>query len=297
MKLTIATAPCSWGVWYADGTPSGTPYPVFLDQAAASGYKALELGPSGYLPTDPGLLRHELESRGLTLCSGTSCHRLDQLQGFADLRPEIDALCRTLSQFGAKDLVAMDESDVGRFSEKKQTMPKELRMKYLGIVKELARFTQEAHGIRLVYHPHVKSLFEYEVEIEELMDVAGVDLCFDTGHHAYSNGGTESGDLSALNFLRKHSGRIPYLHFKNVDGAVRKKVIADNLDADQAFDINVMCDLEDGIIPFTQLKTILDEINFTGIAVIEQDMPRATTDEAFAAARRNLEYLRRISML
>ena len=24
-QITIATAPCSWGVWYADGTPSGTP--------------------------------------------------------------------------------------------------------------------------------------------------------------------------------------------------------------------------------------------------------------------------------
>jgi len=119
MKLTIATAPCSWGVWYADGTPSGTPYPLFLDQAAASGYKALELGPAGYLPTDPAILKNELDARGLSLCAGTSCHRLDQLGSFADLRPEIDALCKTLTPFGAKDLVAMDESDVGRFSEKK----------------------------------------------------------------------------------------------------------------------------------------------------------------------------------
>lgn len=48
-NVKIATAPCSWGVWYADGTPSGTPYKVFLDQAAEAGYKALELGPDGYL--------------------------------------------------------------------------------------------------------------------------------------------------------------------------------------------------------------------------------------------------------
>ena len=34
MHVTIATAPCSWGVWYQDGKPSGTPYETFLSQAA-----------------------------------------------------------------------------------------------------------------------------------------------------------------------------------------------------------------------------------------------------------------------
>ena len=56
LQVTIGTAPCSWGVWWPDGTPSGTPYNVFLDQAAEAGYKALELGPVGYLPTDIGQL-------------------------------------------------------------------------------------------------------------------------------------------------------------------------------------------------------------------------------------------------
>ena len=59
MAVKIATAPCSWGVWYADGTPSKTPYELFLDQAAQAGYKALELGPDGYLPTALERLRAE----------------------------------------------------------------------------------------------------------------------------------------------------------------------------------------------------------------------------------------------
>ena len=74
-KVKIATAPCSWGVWYADGTPSGTPWELFLDQAAEAGYQALELGPDGYLPTDEGRLREELERRGLSVCAGTACLR------------------------------------------------------------------------------------------------------------------------------------------------------------------------------------------------------------------------------
>lgn len=64
IQVTIGTAPCSWGVWWPDGTPSRTPYNVFLDQAAQAGYKTLELGPVGYLPTDVEQLRDELDSGG-----------------------------------------------------------------------------------------------------------------------------------------------------------------------------------------------------------------------------------------
>ena len=72
LQVTIGTAPCSWGVWWPDGTPSGTPYDIFLDQAAEAGYKALELGPVGYLPTDIGQLREELARRDLSICGGTA---------------------------------------------------------------------------------------------------------------------------------------------------------------------------------------------------------------------------------
>ena len=55
-----------------------------------------------------------------------------------------------------------------------------------------------------------------------------------------------------------------------------------------------MCDLEDGIIDFRELKTVLETINFEGIGVIEQDMPRATTEQAFTSAKRNLNFLKRL---
>ena len=68
-KLIIGTAPDSWGVWFADD-PQQTPWERFLDEVAESGYKWIELGPYGYLPTDPERLRDELGRRGLTLTGG-----------------------------------------------------------------------------------------------------------------------------------------------------------------------------------------------------------------------------------
>ena len=76
-NLRLGTAPDSWGVWFPDD-PKQVPWHRFLDEAAAAGYTAVELGPFGYLPTNPEQLRDELGRRGLTLTgatAGTALHR------------------------------------------------------------------------------------------------------------------------------------------------------------------------------------------------------------------------------
>ena len=297
IHVKIATAPCSWGVWYADGTPSGTPYSVFLDQAAQAGYQALELGPDGYLPTDLGKLREELAARNLEVCAGTACYAFDRGASFVDFRPQTESLCRRLSALNARYLVTMDESDVGLYGEKKQQLSAADWTAFLYKVRDLGRYVQEEFGIQMVYHPHIKTMIETESEIIRLMEFTGLKLCFDTGHHAYVNGNGHVGDPSALSFMRRFADNIAYLHFKQVDEAVYQEVLKQHLDSDTAFDRNVMCDLPDGIIDFVEIKQVMDDMNFDGIAVIESDMPRATTDHAFHSAKRNLRYLRDIHMI
>jgi hypothetical protein len=43
-NLQLGTAPDSWGVWFPDD-PQQVPWHRFLDEAAAAGYTAVELGP------------------------------------------------------------------------------------------------------------------------------------------------------------------------------------------------------------------------------------------------------------
>ena len=62
--ILVGSAPDSWGVWFPDD-PKQTPYTRFLDEVADSGYRWIELGPYGYLPTDPQKLSDELASRNL----------------------------------------------------------------------------------------------------------------------------------------------------------------------------------------------------------------------------------------
>jgi inosose dehydratase len=62
-RLLLGSCADSWGVWFPDDQLQ-TPWSRFLDELADVGYQYLELGPYGYLPTDPGELRDEVGKRG-----------------------------------------------------------------------------------------------------------------------------------------------------------------------------------------------------------------------------------------
>ncbi|MBV8928271.1 MAG: 2-keto-myo-inositol dehydratase, partial [Mycobacteriaceae bacterium] len=84
MTIRVGTAPDAWGVWFP-ADPQQTPYARFLDEVVQAGYAWIELGPFGYLPTDPHQLRDELQSRGLRLSAGTVFERLHQQDSWPDV--------------------------------------------------------------------------------------------------------------------------------------------------------------------------------------------------------------------
>ena len=293
LQVTIGTAPCSWGVWWPDGTPSGTPYNVFLDQAAEAGYKALELGPVGYLPTDIGQLKDELASRGLSICGGTACYDFLKAASFADVRADVDELCKRLLAFDVHFLMTMDGTAMSR--EEKASL-KEQQERTYRIFGEMGRYCRDTYGIEILMHPERCSLIETREELERLIDL-DLCICFDNGHYAAANGGWQKGDRSALDFLEAHIDHIPYLHFKNVSGEVRKLELDGELAWNDPRMDDVMCDLENGIIDYEAYRDLLDRLNFKGVGIIEQDCPHATTQEAFEKAKKNLVYLQKIHLI
>src|SRR5689334_11896604 len=68
-RFRFATAPVSWGVGDYPDASWGLPYETILDEIAGCGYTGTELGPFGYFPTDPAVLRPVLERLGLTMLS------------------------------------------------------------------------------------------------------------------------------------------------------------------------------------------------------------------------------------
>lgn len=295
MKITIATCPCSWGVFYADGGASGVQADQFLREASMAGYKQIELGPEGYLPTVAETLKDALKKVSLEVCAGTSTIEF-LTRTEAECINSVLPLAERLNELGVRDMVVMDGSLWGESPLPKAEWSEEQINDIFTKIEAVNRVLTDK-GIRMVFHPHCDSAVETTEEIKRLLEIDGLMLCFDTGHHVLVNGTPEKNDRSALDFIRENADRIPYLHFKNPDGSVLSRARKEGWSGIYALSHNVMCNLEDGIIDFEALRDLLKEIDYQGTAVIEQDMYGKSGDYAFACAKLNLEYLRRIGMI
>jgi len=89
MKLTIGSAPDSWGIWFPND-PRQTQR--FLDEIKEAGYHHTDLGPCGYLPTDLELLGGELGKHGLKVTGSFVLGRRDRSDGGAGARPPLPLL-------------------------------------------------------------------------------------------------------------------------------------------------------------------------------------------------------------
>ena len=165
-------------------TATATPWRQYLDEVAAAGYRGTELGPFGYLPKDAGLLRDELARRDLTLIGATHVHSFSDPGSGPLLMETLGDLARLLSDLGAGHLVIMDESedyppgregvlDAGGWAA------------MMAMIRDAQRLVEGEHGLKLSFHPHVLTAVEYEAQIDRMLEETDVDLCFDTGHHAF----------------------------------------------------------------------------------------------------------------
>jgi inosose dehydratase len=291
VNATIGSAPDSWGVWFPQH-PSQTPGARFLDEVAEAGYTWIELGPYGYLPTDPAELERELDRRGLRTAASFVMFDLEQPGAYERVEAEARRTCELLRRLGADFLVLIDDVYTDLFTGAER-FPAQLDdeawrrlVDATGRVCELAA----AHGLRTVFHPHAQTHVEYEDQIERLLgDVGELELCLDVGHHAYCGG-------EPIAFLRRHHARIPYLHLKSVDEAKRAQVARDGISFSQAVAEGVFVEPSAGVIDFTVLRDTLEEIAFDGFAIVEQDMFPAPPDKPLPIARRTHAYLREIGI-
>src|SRR4051812_6542913 len=84
--LSIANAPCSWGVLEFEDKTASPRYEQVLDEIAATGYAGTELGDWGFMPTDPAQLREALRQRGLGMVGAFVTTRLVDSRSYAGSR-------------------------------------------------------------------------------------------------------------------------------------------------------------------------------------------------------------------
>jgi inosose dehydratase len=288
-RVRLGTAPDSWGVWFPDD-PAQIPWEVFLDEAAAAGYAWLELGPYGYLPTDPARLTDELGRRGLRLSGGAvfaGLHRGGEALARAveDCRAEAELL----TALGAEHLVLLPEIYTeldGTRNQPAELTPDERSTLHAGMSR-LGRIVAEEFGVALVFHPHADSHVGTQAEVEWFLadtDPAFVDLCLDTGHIAYHGGDT-------VELIEKYPGRIGYVHLKQVDPDVVTRVEREGLAFAEAVRLGVMVEPPRGVPAMEPVLAALSGVDADLFAIVEQDLYPCDPAVPLPIARRTRAYL------
>ncbi len=270
-RLTLGTAPDSWGVWFArDEHQVG--WKQYLDDVQNAGYVWTELGPQGFLPQDPQQLRDELDQRGLKVCGGTVFAGLHKGKEALDKAiAEFGQEAKLLSEVGAKYLIHLPEQytdlHTGAAMEPGELDPEQWKSLVAG-TNELGRIIFEEYGVNLVSHPHADTHLDTQDRIEQFLvetDPRYVNLCLDTGHVAYCGGDN-------LQIIEHFPDRIHYLHIKLVDPKIRERVQAEGLSLAEAVPLGIMVEPPYGEPDVPSLLTALSALDRDIFAVIEQDL-------------------------
>jgi inosose dehydratase len=292
MDVRVGSAPDSWGVWFPENEKQ-TPWNRFLDEITEAGYEWTELGPYGYLPTDLDTLRGELDSRGLRVSGTFIMANLENPDSWPGLEKQVLDTGELLAQLGAKFLVLIDNlyTDLftGELTETRE-MDGDARRRLAENSQRAGELAKDRFDLSVVFHPHAETHVEYEHEIEDLLEhTDAVSLCLDIGHHAYRGG-------DPFAFMRKHHERIPYLHLKSVDRDVQRRVEDEQIPFASAVAMDMFVEPSRGAVDFVAFRDLLEEINFQGWGIVEQDMYPAPFDKPLPIAKRTREYLREIGI-
>ncbi len=298
MTIRVGNAPVSWGIYEFDAIEPKYPYPRVLDEIKETGYTGLELGPWGYLPTDPNVLRPELDQRGLQLLSSFVPVKLVDAKAHASGEEQALKVGKLLAALGAEVIVLADDNGsvpelVKQAGQRKGSA---LNADQWGVVaagvNRIARAVNDELGLKIVFHHHCAGYVETPEEVRELMNRTDADLvglCLDTGHWQYAGG-------DAVQCIREYGERVRYLHLKDCDPNIRELCIKEKLNYFEATAAGVFCELGKGGVDFPSVLDIIGRIGYDGWAIVEQDVLTEDMEVPRRSARRNREYLRKLGI-
>jgi inosose dehydratase len=291
-RLRLGSCPDSWGVWFADD-PLQTPWPRFLDELAGAGYEWLELGPYGYLPTDPARLADEVAARNLTVAAGTVAGHsaLHDPAAFDSILAGTREVAALTAALGAKHLVFVPvpgyrDDATGAFLRPAELDPDGWAT-MISAMDRLGRVAAEEYGLRLDFHPHADYHVETQEQTERFLDETDprfVSLCLDTGHLAYRHA-----DVPGL--VRSYPDRIGYVHIKQMDPAIVDRAEREGLAFGQAVALGASCEPPAGLPDIPSVLSALSELDADLFVVVEQDMYPVDFDRPLPIATRTRSYL------
>ena len=295
MAIQVATAPVSWGVMEIEGFKGQKSYGEVLDEMVQAGYAGTELGPYGFLPTDPRQLNSEMAKRGLSLLGAFVPLPLAHVERHEAAVQSAMEVARLLAQAGAPYLVLADAMDAARMAvagsvdEERDGMGDLAWRAAAGLLTRIARAAR-ALGLSPVFHHHCGTFIETPAEVERVLamtDSELLGLCLDTGHYFYGGG-------DPVECARVYGKRIRHLHLKDVRPLVLETVRRKRIPYLDAIRMGVFCELGEGGVNLNGVIQELNAAEFSGWAVFEQDVDTSQSGcNPVESATRSRAYLQK----
>ena len=298
--IRIANAPCSWGVLEFDAEDKVAPFGQMLDEMQETGYAGTELGDWGYMPTDPARLSAELARRDLALLGAFVPVALANPPAHDD---GVRRAVRTAQLLAAVEpqtpfIVLADDNGVDPWRTQNagrtggQHMLDDAQWAAFGAgAMRVAQAVRDETGLRTVFHHHGAGFVETPQELDRLLRQTDPDLlglCLDTGHLRFGGG-------DPLAAIAQYGPRIWHVHFKDYSPRVAEQGARQEWDYFDAVRHGVFCELGQGDVDFPAVVRALQEMDYGGWIVVEQDvLPGLGTPKESAA--RNRAYLRGLGL-
>lgn len=300
----FSSCPGSWGIEDSKN-PDNTPWEIVLDQIRNNGFNALELGPYGYLPSEPSILNEELSKRNLQIVAGTLYDDLISEESFHRIVKKTHEICKILSSvpivaplekqkhsppyYVVIDAVKPEREKLAR-SLKATTLSSDLWQLMVSHIKEIAKISYDGYGVRSVIHHHAGGYIDYMDEIDMILNDISADhvgLCFDTGHAYYAG-------IDPAQGIVRYGSRIEYVHFKDIDKSVYDDVIDKNVGFYEACFKRLMCPIGEGTLDYSSIKKALSDINYHGWITIEQDRHPNDTNNVSDCIIKSMTHLKKL---
>jgi inosose dehydratase len=300
MPIRAASAPINWGIMEHVELPADYPSGRVLDEIAEAGYSGTELGPFGFLPTDPAVLRRELEKRSLTLCSAFIDVELGNPSAHEAGLADVSRSAKLISEAGAKLLVLSDKitparnATAGRRNDANQISWNEGEWKAAATAIRKIIALCKTVGLRVAFHHHAGGHVETPEEVDRLFSLfpaSELGLCLDTGHYIYGGG-------DAVAFLKKQVSRVWCVHLKDVYDAKANEARRAKMNFHAAIRHGIFAPLGKGSVDFPQVVSLLRNGNYDGWVVVEADvLPGGVgADSPLANAIAGREYLHKLGI-
>jgi inosose dehydratase len=260
-----------------------------LKEMRQVGLVATELGPEGFLPSEPAAMASVLSDHGLQAVGGFTPLLL-HMPGH-DPVPEVDRILDGYVASGAQVLVLSAVTGSAGYD----TRPQLDQSSWKRLLSNLDRVATLAadRGVRAVLHPHVGTMIETGNEVQEVLNGSSISLCLDTGHLLI--GGTDPAELA-----RQAPERIAHLHLKDVDSTIAARVQSGQLTYSDAVRQGMYRPLGHGDVDVPAIVGHVRAHGYNGWYTLEQDtiLTEEPKDEGpVADVRTSAEYLRTVLAL